>query len=68
MTDHRFLKFSLDIDKTKRGPGYWNLNILYLENENYKKGIIEIIHNIDSSLSPMTAWELFRSFHPFCKT
>lgn len=58
MNDHRFLKLLYDIDKTKRGPEYWKLNVSYLENENYKKGIIDIIHSINTSLSPTEAWEL----------
>lgn len=60
MSDHRFLKFFYDIDKTKRGPGYWKLNVSYLENENYKKGIIDIIHSISISSSPTAAWELIK--------
>ena len=47
MSDHRFLKFWFDIDNTKRGPGYWKLNISYIENERYKIGISNIIQNID---------------------
>lgn len=58
MNDHRFLKLLYDIDKTKRGPGYWKLNVSYLESENYKKGLIDIIHSINTSLSPTEAWEL----------
>lgn len=33
---------------------------LYLENENYKKGIIDIIHSLNTSLSPTEAWELIK--------
>lgn len=55
-----FLKFLYDIDKTKRGQGYWKLNVSYLENENYKKGIIDIIHSINTSLSSTEAWELIK--------
>ena len=66
MTDHRYLKFIFAIDKTKRGPGYWKLNVTYLENEKYRKGIIDIIENIDSSLSPIKTWELIkRKFKEF---
>ena len=60
MSDHRFLKFWFDIDKTKRGPGYWKLNISYLENERYKIGISNIIQNIDLSLDPITLWETIK--------
>lgn len=38
MTNHRFLKLYHDIDKTKKGPGYWTLNVSFLEKDNYKKG------------------------------
>lgn len=27
VSDHRFLKFLCGIDKTKREPGYWKLNV-----------------------------------------
>lgn len=60
MTDHRFLKLYYDIDKTKKEPGYWKLNVSYLENNNYKKGISDIVHNIDPSLSLLTTWELIK--------
>ena len=30
-SDHRFLKFWFDIDKTKKGPGYLKLDISYFE-------------------------------------
>ena len=60
MSNHRFLKFWFDIDKTKRGPGYCKLNISYLENERYKIGISNIIQNIDLSLDPITLWETIK--------
>lgn len=58
MSDPRFLKNFYDIDKTKRRPGYWKLNVSYFENENYKKGIID--RSINTSLSPTAAWELIK--------
>ena len=60
MSDHRFLKSWFNIDKTKRGPGSWKLNISYLENERYKIGISNIIQNIDLSLYPITLWETIK--------
>ena len=35
MTDHRLLKFCLIINDSKRGPGYWKLNVSHLDNEDY---------------------------------
>ena len=58
--DHRFLKFWFNIDDTKRGPGYWKLNISYFENERYKIGISNSIQNIDLSLDPITLWETIK--------
>lgn len=54
----RFLKFLYDIDKIKRGLGYWKLNVFYFENENYKKGFIDIIYSINIFLSLIEVWEL----------
>ena len=53
MTDHRCLKFYIVISENKRGQGYWKLNTLHLENEDYKKGIENIIENLDQTLSSL---------------
>ena len=39
MSDHRFLKKVVKIDKLKRGPGYWKLNTSHLDNDEYREGI-----------------------------
>lgn len=54
------LKFSFDIDKTNRDLKYWKLNLSYLEMKTtvYKKGVINLIHIINYSSSPVTAWKL----------
>ena len=43
MSDHRFLKKVVKIDKLKRGPGYWKLNTSHLDNDEYREGI-KIFH------------------------
>lgn len=61
MSNHGFLKFNHDMDKTKGWLGYWKFNVFYLENENYKKkGFRRIMFNINTSLSPTAAWELLK--------
>ena len=60
MTDHRCLKFYIVISENKRGPGYWKLNTSHLENEDYKKGIKNIIENLDQTLSSLEKWEFFK--------
>ena len=61
MTDHRVLKFSLNMNNRKRGSGYWKLNSSILSNEEYEEGINRIIENLDSELSPLSKWESFKS-------
>ena len=53
MTDHRLLKFCLIIYDSKRGPGYWKLNVSHLDNEDNKSGIADIIEQLDK-------WESFK--------
>ena len=61
MTDHRVLKFSLNMNNRKRGSGYWKLNSSILNNEEYEEGINRIIENLDRELSPLSKWESFKS-------
>lgn len=60
MSDHRFLKFCLNLSCEKRGPGYWKLNVLNMENEKYKKEIHKIIDNLDNSLNPIDKRECIK--------
>ena len=48
------------VSEIKRGPGYWKLNTSHLENEDYKKGIENIIENLDQTLSALEKWEFFK--------
>lgn len=43
MSDYRFLKFMFKILNNNRGLGYWKLNVLYCENEEYKSNIRNIV-------------------------
>ena len=56
MSDHRFLKFQCQISNDKRGPGYWKLNVSYLQNDKYVNGLQNILNNIDESLTPIDKW------------
>lgn len=60
MSDHRFLKFHLNLSCEKRGPGYWKLNVSNIENDKYKKEIHKIIDNLDNSLNPVDKWECIK--------
>lgn len=60
MSDHRFLKIIVKIDKLKRGPGYWKLNTLHLENDEYREGIKNIFKDLDNSLDAFSKWETFK--------
>ena len=42
MSDHRLLKLFIKISENNRGPGYWKLNVSYLDNEEYRVGIKNI--------------------------
>ena len=39
MSDHRYIKTSVILNKLERGSGYWKLNVSHLENQEYIKGI-----------------------------
>lgn len=60
MSDHRYLKACVDLNKLERGSGYWKLNISHLEHDEYKKGIIDIFKDLDKSLDSISRWELFK--------
>lgn len=60
MSDHRYLKACVDLNKLEQGSGYWKLNISYLEHVEYKKGIINIFKDLDKSLDSISRWELFK--------
>ena len=51
LTDHRLLKLFIVVSEDKRGPGYWKLNVSYLDHEDYRKGIEHIVENLDETLS-----------------
>ena len=60
MTDHRLLKLFIVVSEDKRGPGYWKLNVSYLDQEDYRKGIEHIVENLDETLSALEKWECFK--------
>ena len=60
MTDHRLLKLYIVVSEDKRGPGYWKLNVSYLDHEDYRKGIEHIVENLDETLSALEKWECFK--------
>lgn len=60
MSDYCFLKIIVKIDKLKRGLGYWKLNILYFENDEYREGIKNIFKDLDNLLDVFFKWEIFK--------
>lgn len=60
MSDHRFLKIIVKIDKLKRGPRYWKLNTSHLENDEYREGIKNIFKDLDNSLDAFSKWETLK--------
>lgn len=60
LSDHRLIKCNLNFSNLERGKGYWKLNISHLENEDYKRGILELFKNINDLLDPISKWETFK--------
>lgn len=44
----------------ERGKGFWKLNISHLENEDYKREILELFKNIDDSIDPISNGKLLK--------
>ena len=61
MSDHRLLKVFIKISENNRGPGYWKLNVSYLDNEDYRVGIKNILQNIDDQGNALDTWESFKN-------
>lgn len=47
MSDYRYLKMYFNIFENFRGLNYWKLNILYLENKEYKDYIVKLVDEVD---------------------
>ena len=60
MSDHRYIKTSIVLNKLERGSGYWKLNVSHLENQEYIKGINKIFNTLENSLDPVSKWENFK--------
>lgn len=60
MSDYRFLKFMFKILNNNRGLGYWKLNVLYCENEEYKSNIRNIVWILDNLLGVIDRWEFLK--------
>ena len=62
MSDHRVLKFNFKILSNKRGSGYWKLNSTYIDNDDYKKKIKDIVHEVDNQngVDALQKWEMFK--------
>ena len=58
MSDHRYKKTSIVLNKLERGSGYWKLNVSHLENQEYIKGINNIFNTLENSLD--SKWEIFK--------
>ena len=56
--DHKAVVLSLNVNYNK-GPGYWKLNISWLENQEYIDSVIDIIKNtVKDELNPYMIWDL----------
>ena len=51
ITDHKALLLKCHIQVPLRGPGYWKFNSKLIDNEEYCRGIKEIIHTVESDTS-----------------
>ena len=60
MSDHRYIKTSIVLNKLERGSGYWKLNVSHLEKQDYIKGINNIFNTLENSLDPVSKWEIFK--------
>lgn len=47
MSDHRALKFELNIYNNQRGKGYWKMNVSILNEDDFKRNIIQIIRDTE---------------------
>lgn len=47
MSDHRALKFELNIYNNQRGKGYWKMNVSIINEDEFKKNIIQIIRDTE---------------------
>ena len=56
MSDHRYIKTSIVLNKLERGSGYWKLNVSHLENQEYIKGINNIFNALKNSPDPVSKW------------
>ena len=63
LSDHRALRFSFKLCNNKIGSGYWKLNTSFLQNEDYIKGIKDIISNVknDADKSSLEKWEVLKN-------
>ena len=62
VTDHKAVHVNCLLKTDKRGPGYWKLNVLLLENEEYKSKVIELINEIQRCdiSNAKQRWELLK--------
>ena len=62
LSDHRALKCTFYLSKNEKGTGYWKLNTSYLENDDYVKGIKDIIHNVINNVndSHIVRWKTLK--------
>ena len=60
MSNHRYIKTSVVLNKLKRGSGCWKLNVSHLDNQDYIKGIINIFNTLENSLDPVSILEIIK--------
>ena len=60
-TDHSLITMEIDKDEEQRGPGWWKLNTLLLNDQEYREGVRGVITNCrkeNTNLNPASLWDL----------
>ena len=60
VSDHRLLKLFIKRRENNRGPGYWKLKVSYLDIEDYRVGIKNILQNLYDPGKALDTWESFK--------
>ena len=64
LSDHSAIKLEIESCSNKRGPGSWKLNDKFLENEQFRENIVNLVKGITRAYSYENAiniWELIKT-------
>ena len=59
VSDHKAIYVKIEIDSIVRGPNYWKMNMSFLENENYVKGMEILLKNEKENFKMAQSKKLF---------